>query len=173
VGNNQGKLSGDSIELETLVDKYRPTSILIVGSGGKRFIADYLNRHPDCRVDALDGDDILKHLDSLGKYDLALVSHVLEHMDKVTAGMLISKLRDLHSARLVMLVAMEPDSPGHLSHWHEGELFGYGLVHIGALGEDDAPMQIYAFDIATYKITPDWLNSKYWANPELFGKYWW
>jgi len=173
MGNSQGRSSGKSTELETLVDKYRPASILIVGSAGNKFIADYLSRHPDCSVDALDGDEILKRLDSLGKYDLALVSHVLEHMDKVTAGMLISKLRDLHSGCLVMLVPMEPDSPNHPSHWQEGELFGYGLVYIGTLSEDDTRMHIYAFDIATYKTTPDWLNSKYWANPELFGKYWW
>jgi len=173
VGNKQGGACGDSTELETLVNKYRPSSILIIGSAGKTCIATYLNRHPDCRVDVLDGDEILRRLDSLGKYDLALVFHVLEYMDKTAAGVLISKLRDLHSARLVMLVPMESDAPGHLSRWREGELFGYGLVRIGTLRADDAPMQIYAFDIATYKTTPDWLNSKYWANPELFGKYWW
>lgn len=25
---------------------------------------------------------------------------------------------------------------------------------------------IYHYDIATYKLVPDWLNSKYWAHPE-------
>jgi hypothetical protein len=24
-----------------------------------------------------------------------------------------------------------------------------------------------------YKQVPDWLNAKFWANPQLFGKYWW
>ncbi|WP_221179020.1 DUF6231 family protein, partial [Pseudomonas chlororaphis] len=24
-----------------------------------------------------------------------------------------------------------------------------------------------------YKQVPDWLNSRFWANPENFGKYWW
>ena len=24
-----------------------------------------------------------------------------------------------------------------------------------------------------YKQVPDWLNAKFWANPENFGKYWW
>ncbi|MFO5894085.1 DUF6231 family protein, partial [Pseudomonas aeruginosa] len=23
------------------------------------------------------------------------------------------------------------------------------------------------------KQVPDWLNAKFWANPENFGKYWW
>ncbi|MGD8939893.1 MAG: DUF6231 family protein [Gammaproteobacteria bacterium] len=34
-------------------------------------------------------------------------------------------------------------------------------------------MHVYAFDIASYKTTPDWLNNKYWANPELWDKHWW
>ncbi|MFP5429187.1 MAG: DUF6231 family protein, partial [Gammaproteobacteria bacterium] len=24
-----------------------------------------------------------------------------------------------------------------------------------------------------YKQVPDWLNARFWANPENFGKYWW
>lgn len=31
----------------------------------------------------------------------------------------------------------------------------------------------YGFDISDYKRTPDWLNSKYWANPRLWDKYRW
>lgn len=32
---------------------------------------------------------------------------------------------------------------------------------------------VYLFDIETYKHTPDWLNARNWANPELWGKYRW
>jgi len=32
---------------------------------------------------------------------------------------------------------------------------------------------IYLFDIETYKRTPDWLNARHWANPELWGKFRW
>ncbi|WP_290652932.1 DUF6231 family protein [Aquisalimonas sp.] len=32
---------------------------------------------------------------------------------------------------------------------------------------------LYGFDVGTYKTTPDWLNPRYWANPELWGKYRW
>ncbi|WP_322520450.1 DUF6231 family protein [Guyparkeria halophila] len=32
---------------------------------------------------------------------------------------------------------------------------------------------IYLFDIETYKRTPDWLNARHWANPELWDKYRW
>ena len=29
------------------------------------------------------------------------------------------------------------------------------------------------YDLREYKQVPDWLNAKFWANPERFGKYWW
>ncbi len=29
------------------------------------------------------------------------------------------------------------------------------------------------FDARTYKKTPDWLNSRHWANPNLWGKFRW
>ena len=32
---------------------------------------------------------------------------------------------------------------------------------------------IYNFHIDSYKPTPDWLNDKFWAHPELFDKYRW
>jgi len=36
-----------------------------------------------------------------------------------------------------------------------------------------ADVPVYLFDIETYKRTPDWLNARHWANPELWGKYRW
>lgn len=36
-----------------------------------------------------------------------------------------------------------------------------------------AEFQLCSFDIANYKHTPDWLNSKYWANPELWNQHRW
>jgi len=31
----------------------------------------------------------------------------------------------------------------------------------------------FIFDLAHYKVTPDWLNPRHWANPELWDKYRW
>ncbi len=32
---------------------------------------------------------------------------------------------------------------------------------------------VYLFDIETYKRTPDWLNARNWANPEMWDKHRW
>ena len=34
-------------------------------------------------------------------------------------------------------------------------------------------LTLYTYDLYEYKQVPDWLNAKFWANPENFGKYWW
>ncbi len=35
------------------------------------------------------------------------------------------------------------------------------------------PEPVFNYDIRDYKHTPDWLNARHWANPELWGKYRW
>ena len=53
--------------------------------------------------------------------------------------------------------------------------------HMGALGLHcmrmtqfaDQPWGLNHFDLKQYKKTPDWLNSRYWANPELWGRFRW
>ena len=52
---------------------------------------------------------------------------------------------------------------------------------MGALGlrceaifrQDGQAWGLNHFDARTYKKTPDWLNSRHWANPNLWGKFRW
>jgi len=37
----------------------------------------------------------------------------------------------------------------------------------------DGDETVYLFDIHDYKETPDWLNARHWANPEMWDKYRW
>ena len=34
-------------------------------------------------------------------------------------------------------------------------------------------LHLFTYDLLDYKQVPDWLNAKFWANPQNFGKYWW
>jgi hypothetical protein len=34
-------------------------------------------------------------------------------------------------------------------------------------------LSLYLFQLYDYKTLPDWLNSRYWANPDLFDKFYW
>jgi len=153
-------------DLIGLVTQTKPRSILAIGPQAEKDLATYLTGRSECRLDTLAGDEVAHQLDRLGTYDLVYVAGVLEHLDKTQAGILIAKLRDLHARRLVAAVPI-----GH--PWQETDLLAYGLHCIGRYRENDEAMHLYEFDIATYKTTPDWLNNKYWAHPELFNKFRW
>ena len=38
---------------------------------------------------------------------------------------------------------------------------------------DAQDLAIWQFNILTYKQVPDWLNAKYWANPDNWNKFRW
>lgn len=97
------------------------------------------------------------------RFDLALLIHALEPLEQAAGEHLIARIRDLLAPAL--LLAMRPDARS------ANALRGLGLVHAGE--SDDGAVALWTWDIATYKVTPDWLNSRYWANPELFDVYWW
>lgn len=37
----------------------------------------------------------------------------------------------------------------------------------------ESQLTLYLFQLYAYKSPPEWLNSRYWANPELFDKFRW
>jgi hypothetical protein len=83
---------------------------------------------------------------------------------KVSAEVLshgITRLRDLLARRVLILAGLQ----------HTSLLRALGFSQIEQLA--DAPLIIWQFNILSYKQVPDWLNSKYWANPENWGKYRW
>ncbi|AXI02339.1 DUF6231 family protein [Aquirhabdus parva] len=71
----------------------------------------------------------------------------------------LTHLRDL-LARRVLVVAFGDQSAG---------LRALGFSQI----EQIEGWELWQFNILEYKQTPDWLNSRYWANPENWGKYRW
>ena len=52
----------------------------------------------------------------------------------------------------------------------------FATVAVGAVARleaDGAQWHAWSYDIRTYKSVPDWLNPKFWANPENWDKYRW
>ena len=94
------------------------------------------------------------------RYDLAIVADALEYMEKGHARKLLAALRDVHASRLCVAVRTGERWQGLTSHWDPTET-------------DGGPIHLYKYDIATYKQTPDWLNSRHWANPAMWNKYRW
>ncbi len=82
------------------------------------------------------------------KAELTLITHGL------------TRLRDL-LARQVLVLASPQYSP---------LLHSLGFSQLETLNSHTL---IWQFNILSYKQIPDWLNSKYWANPENWDKFRW
>lgn len=160
-------------DVEALVEQFRPASILLLDPEGDELVSTLLRRCPECRVDRLTNDDAMAQLRKRGRYPFSFVANTLERMSKAAAGQLIARLRDLHSERLFVLVPIGQEWQGLASTWEMSEFIGYGMRLVSTYTKDAKRLQMYKFDIADYKDTPDWLNAKYWANPERWDKERW
>ena len=163
----------EQAELISLIQQFQPNQILSIGPAGQELFAEYLATCQTCTLQEFETPPSLDTLDELGRFELVFISHVLEKMPKKKAEQLIARLRDMHCDRMLIVVPIGADWPNHESHWQQTDLLGLGFSLLAEFHSNQHLIHIYAFDIASYKTTPEWLNNKYWANPELFDKYWW
>lgn len=149
-------------------------SLLAVGEDSARLFAAYCERHPATRLVELSGADPAKALGASPPFDLAFVANTLERLPRAEGARLIAGLRDLYATRLYVLVPTGTAWDGQLdSLWSATDLIAYGLKASARYAIDGRPVQLFRHDLYDYKETPDWLNAKHWANPELWDKYRW
>lgn len=159
--------------LEQGLGELRPRSLLTLGEGMDAALAPWLEGRPEIRHRHLDADALDGALTGLGMFDVALGANLVERLAPARAGRLIAALRDLHSRRLYLLVPVGADWPGLASHWRAGDLIAYGLSEVERYRVGGRAVHLYRHDLYDYKHTPDWLNPRHWAHPELWDKYRW
>lgn len=98
--------------------------------------------------------EALKHERFTSRYDLAVM---VVGENTTDLPRLITKLRDTIAGQVLVLADARVD------------LLAFGFERLSKLPSAN----LWQFNILTYKQTPDWLNAKYWANPENWGKYRW
>lgn len=152
-----------------LLQRLGPEDLLVIGESAADLADAFRARHPEREAVAMEVSEDRAALDLERQFDCVLVTDTLEHLPKRAAGILLSRLRDLYARYLLVAVPLGDSGPTQVSRWTERELLAYGLRRLGRYDT----LGVYAFDIYDYKLTPDWLNSKYWANPEMWDKYWW
>lgn len=99
------------------------------------------------------------------RYDLAVVrlnDLELQQFNPQQKTQLIVKLRDLWAKRIVVCAEVQDEKLMRALGFQQ--LFDYQLIE---------QQSIWLFNILDYKQVPDWLNAKYWANPENWNKYRW
>ncbi|MES1930042.1 hypothetical protein SADO_12343 [Salinisphaera dokdonensis CL-ES53] len=125
----------------------------------------------DCEVVALQHEDITSaQPDATERYDIAIVMHTLETMSPATARLLLGRLRDMLARCVVVGISKGAKSA---QRWTIADFIAMGFRR--SSGSRDLPKDwnVYRFDIHDYKTTPNWLSSRYWANPERWdGERW-
>ena len=164
-------------DIETLINECQPASILVIGERAQGYIENYISQKKiikqECSVTSISVDTALAQLKQHQRYDVGIVADAVEYLDKDQSGQLIASLRDLHTTRFVMVVRMGDKWDRLKSVWQTVDLLGYGMKLVNRYSFDDKPIHVYKYDISTYKKTPEWLNSKNWANPQLWDKFRW
>lgn len=150
-------------DIEKLVGDIDPRSILLIAEAGDG-LPDTGNRI----ARRLGAEAALETLAETGYHDLAVFIDDNESLSRPQKEPLISGLRDIHSRRF--LLATPENASGQNAHWDHSALIAFGLTE---LHRYDDGWRLFEYNILNYKKTPDWLNPKNWANPEMWDKYRW
>ena len=101
------------------------------------------------------------------RYDLAVVNVASAQCDQTVLQHALVRLRDLF-AKKILVVADNSITPLLRALGFSQ----FNPVDLGSSSVSNA-VQLWQFNNLTYKRVPDWLNAKFWANPEHFDKYRW
>ena len=100
------------------------------------------------------------------RYDVGLVlldSQELLAISNTQKSQLLVKLRDLMAKRIVVVSQLQD----------EKLLRSLGFTQLIDRTLHDRDFELWQFNILTDKHVPDWLSSKFWANPENWNKFRW
>ena len=104
------------------------------------------------------------------RYDLAVI--ILSN-DSAIDTQIIQRCRDLFAKHCLVVQNLSEHAPGVVV-----VSFGLSRLHEQPIVENDpdhhtTSYQVWQFNLFDYKHLPDWFNSKFWANPELWNKFRW
>jgi hypothetical protein len=152
--------------LAALLERYAPSRLLLVGASEIPALAAFQAAHADCQVAHAAAGAFPAEL-AAQRFDLALVVDCLEHLPKRTGLELLGGIRNLNASRLAVLVDLQACA------WQDTDFFALALQASERFQRGEQTLSLFTYDLLDYKQVPDWLNAKFWANPENFGKYWW
>ena len=152
--------------LAALLGQYAPARLLHVGHSDLPAVSAFVSSHPDSLLDRTPTAPLPDGLAN-SRYDLALVADCLEHLPKQDGLRLLAGIRNLNASRIAVLVDL------NACDWQATDFFALALQISARFKRNEQTLTLFTYDLFDYKQVPDWLNAKFWANPQMFGKYWW
>jgi DNA-binding transcriptional LysR family regulator len=152
--------------LAALLDRCAPKRLLVIGAGGFPALQAFCEAHPLTELAQAAPGQLPVDLASQ-RFDLALVVDCLEHIPKRVGLELLGGIRNLNASRIAVLADL------NACGWQPTDFYSLALQTSERFARDAQVLTLFTYDLREYKQVPDWLNAKFWANPENFGKYWW
>ncbi|WP_085715600.1 DUF6231 family protein [Pseudomonas sp. B28(2017)] len=152
--------------LAALLDRYAPARLLLIGASEFPALEAFKLAHPESSVACAAPGPLPAEL-AARRFDLALAVDCLEHLPKRDGLNLLGGIRNLNASRIAVLADLSACG------WQETDFFSMALQASERFQRDEQVLTLFTYDLLEYKQVPDWLNSRFWANPENFGKYWW
>lgn len=152
--------------LAGLLQRYAPQRVLLVGASSLPALDAWLQAHPGVSLSHAPAGP-LSEAHAAERYDLALLVDCLEHLPKASARELLGGIRNLNANRIAVLVDLGA------CDWQATDFFALALQAAERFQREQQTLTLFTYDLLDYKQVPDWLNAKFWANPQNFGKYWW
>ncbi|MHA6161692.1 DUF6231 family protein [Pseudomonas sichuanensis] len=151
--------------LAALLERFTPHKLLLVGT---RFPAldAFAAEHPGTLIEVASPGPLPAGL-AAQRFDLALLVDCLEHLPKRSGLELLGGIRNLNASKVAVLADLGACG------WHDTDFFSLALSASEKFQRDEQVLSLFTYDLHDYKQVPDWLNAKFWANPQNFGKYWW
>lgn len=160
-------------DISNMLCANEPGSVIAIDPRGDLVLRGYQGSHPSCEILLIPEPNRCDVLPTGKRYDFGYIANTLEHLETSRATSLIAGLRDLHTRELCLVAPVGSTSREHCSHWQTTDFTALGLRFVTRYHRKDHDLEMFSFNITTYKHTPDWLNPDHWANPEHWDKERW
>lgn len=151
-------------ELAQIIAETAPCSILALGPQAAQVFTNYIAGHSTACLTHIAAGDWLAPVANR-RFDFVFLSQVLEQLRKPQACHLLARLRE-SSQCLYAKVPMGKAWLNHASFWEQNDLRGLGLDLVNLTAASGRPVGLFCYDVRTRKPETEWLNSKYWAQPD-------
>ena len=152
--------------LAALLDEQRPERLLVVSASRFPALDAYLAEHPLTHLGLAPPGPLLAPL-AEERFDLAIVVDCLEHLTRRQGLELLGGIRNLNASRLAVLADLDA------TPWERTDFYALALQKAATFQRGEQTLGLFTYDLRAYKQVPDWLNARFWANPQHFGQYWW
>lgn len=108
----------------------------------------------------------IQQLTDLPTIDLAIISDITETLPKAQAIEWLGLMRNAHARRIIVISKITPSTQ---QTWQITDYLGLGMKRLISVNN----YQLFTYAIESYQLKREWLNNRFWANPENFDKYRW